>query len=125
MYKPAGVRTSPDLPVPDEMKSWVLGGPDELFLRNKPVPVPALAEVLVRIDAVAICATDLEIIHAGTPASILGGLPFNKNFTPGHEYMGTVAALGPDVDEFRIGERVSVELHAGCGRGTRWRQGLY
>jgi threonine dehydrogenase-like Zn-dependent dehydrogenase len=125
MYKPAGVRTSPDLPVPDEMKAWVLGGPDELFLRNKPVPVPARAEVLVRIDAVAICATDLEIIHAGSPASILGGLPFNKNFTPGHEYMGTIAALGPDVDEFKLGERVSVEIHAGCGQCKRCRQGMY
>jgi threonine dehydrogenase-like Zn-dependent dehydrogenase len=125
MYRPAGVRTSPDLPVPDQMKAWVLGGPDELFLRDKPVPVPARAEVLVRIDAVAICATDLEVIHSGSPASILGGLPFNKNFTPGHEYMGTVAALGPDVDEFAIGERVSVEIHAGCGQCKRCRQGMY
>ena len=65
------------------------------------VPVPARAEVLVRIDAVAICATDLEIIYHGPPASFLGGLPFNKNFTPGHEYMGTVVALGPGVDERR------------------------
>jgi len=74
---------------------------------------------------VAICATDLEIIHSGSPASILGGLPFNKDFTPGHEYMGTVVALGPDVDEYRIGERVSVEIHAGCGQCKRCRQGMY
>src|SRR5438477_20942 len=125
MYQPAGVKTSPNLPVPDQMKAWVLGEPEELFLRDKPVPAPARAEILVRIDAVAICATDLEIIHSGSPASILGGLPFNKNFTPGHEYMGTVAALGPDVDEFRIGERVSVEIHAGCGQCKRCRQGMY
>jgi threonine dehydrogenase-like Zn-dependent dehydrogenase len=125
MYRPAGVKTSPNLPVPDQMKAWVLGGPEELFLRDKPVPVPGRADVLVRIDAVAICATDLEIIHSGSPASILGGLPFNKNFTPGHEYMGTVAALGPDVDEFDIGERVSVEIHAGCGQCKRCRQGMY
>ena len=63
--------------------------------------MPKRAEVLVRIDAVAICATDLEIIEYGSPALILGGKPFNKNFTPGHEYMGTVVALGPGVDEFR------------------------
>lgn len=125
MYKPPGVRTSTDYPVPDQMKAWVLGNPDELSLRDKPVPVPARAEVLVRIDAVAICATDLEIIHSGSPASILGGLPFNKNFTPGHEYMGTVVALGPDVDEYAIGERVSVEIHAGCGQCKRCRQGMY
>jgi len=107
------------------MKAWVLGDPDQLALREKPTPVPVRAEVLVRIDAVAICATDLEIIHSGSPASILGGLPFNKDFTPGHEYMGAVAALGPDVDEYRIGERVSVEIHAGCGQCKRCRQGMY
>ena len=83
MYRPPGVKTSPKLSVPEQMKAWVLGDPDQLFLREKPVPVPARAEVLVRIDAVAICATDLEIIHSGSPASIQGGLPFNKNFTPG------------------------------------------
>jgi threonine dehydrogenase-like Zn-dependent dehydrogenase len=125
MYQPAGVTTSADLPIPDQMKAWVLDDPDLLSLREKPVPVPSRAEVLVRIDAVAICATDLEIIHSGSPASIQGGLPFNKNFTPGHEYMGTVAALGPDVDEFEIGERVSVEIHAGCGQCKRCRQGMY
>lgn len=125
MNKPAGIRTSADYPIPDQMKAWVLGGPDELSLRDKPVPMPGRAEVLVRIDAVAICATDLEIIHYGTPASIQGGLPFNKNFTPGHEYMGTVVALGPDVDEYRIGQRISVEIHAGCGQCKRCRQGMY
>jgi L-iditol 2-dehydrogenase len=125
MYRPADVTTSADFPIPEQMKAWVLGGADELFLRDKPTPVPARAEVLVRIDAVAICATDLEIIHSGSPARIQGGLPFNKNFTPGHEYMGTVAALGPDVDEFKIGERVSVEIHAGCGQCKRCRQGMY
>ena len=125
MYNPPGVTTSPNHPVPAQMKAWVLGDPDQLHLREKPVPVPARAEVLVRIDAVAICATDLEIIHSGSPAKIQGGLPFNKNFTPGHEYMGTVAALGPGVDEFAIGERISVEIHAGCGQCKRCRQGMY
>src|SRR5499433_3743682 len=125
MYQPAGVNTSTEFPIPDKMKAWVLGGPDELLLRDKPVPMPDRAEVLVRIDAVAICATDLEIIHSGSPASILGGLPFNKNFTPGHEYMGTVVALGPDVDEYEIGERISVEIHAGCGQCKRCREGMY
>ena len=113
------------MPVPDTMKAWVLGDPGELKLTDKPVPVPKRAEVLVRIDAVAICATDLEIIWHGPPASIQGGMPFNKNFTPGHEYMGTVAALGPGVDEYKIGQRVTVEIHAGCGQCKRCRAGMY
>ncbi|SOH94929.1 L-iditol 2-dehydrogenase [Monaibacterium marinum] len=110
---------------PDTMRAWVLGDPQELTLKEKPVPVPGKAEVLVRIDAVAICATDLEILSYGTPALIEGGPPFNKNFTPGHEYMGTVAALGPGVDEFEIGDRVTVEIHAGCGQCKRCRMGMY
>src|SRR5467141_799596 len=125
MYAPAGVKTSPDYPIPDAMKAWVLGDPGQLALRDKPVPVPKKAEVLVRIDAVAICATDLEIIYHGPPALILGGIPHNKNFTPGHEYMGTVAALGPGVDEYRIGQRITVEIHAGCGQCKRCREGMY
>ena len=125
MYAPAGVKTSKDFPIPDSMKAWVLGDPGQLTLKDKPVPVPKKAEVLVRIDAVAICATDLEIIYHGPPASIQGGFAFNKNFTPGHEYMGTVAALGPGVDEYRIGQRVTVEIHAGCGQCKRCREGMY
>jgi len=94
-------------------------------LTEKPVPTPKRAEVLVRIDAIAICATDLEIIDHGVPAMVQGGLPFNKNFTFGHEYMGTVVALGPGVDEFDIGDRITVEVHAGCGQCKRCRQGMY
>jgi L-iditol 2-dehydrogenase len=107
------------------MKAWVLGDPGELTLQDKPVPMPGTAEVLVRIDAVAICATDLDVIEHGPPAMIQGGLPFNKDFTPGHEYMGTVVALGPGVDEYRIGQRVTVEIHAGCGQCKRCREGMY
>ncbi|MBR0774584.1 alcohol dehydrogenase catalytic domain-containing protein [Bradyrhizobium diazoefficiens] len=125
MAETAGVHTSTDMPLPASMKAWVLGDPGQLHLIEKPLPVPGRAEVLVRIDAVAICATDLEIIEHGTPALIQGGPPFNKNFTPGHEYMGTIAALGPGVDEYGIGERVTVEIHAGCGQCKRCRQGMY
>jgi 2-desacetyl-2-hydroxyethyl bacteriochlorophyllide A dehydrogenase len=125
MYAPEGVKLSPEMPVPKTMRAWVLKDPCELKLVDKPVPVPRRAEVLVRIDAVAICATDLEVIAHGPPAKVQGGLPFNKNWTPGHEYMGTVAALGPGVDEYNIGERVTVEIHAGCGQCKRCRQGMY
>ncbi len=92
--------------IPEMMKAWVLGSPGELHLVEKPLPQPGVAEVLVRIGATAVCGTDLEIISHGEPALIQGGTPFNKNFTPGHEYMGTVVQLGPGVDEFELGERI-------------------
>ena len=104
------VKTSDNFPIPTTMKAWILGNPTELMLIDKKVPLPGYSEVLVRIDAVAICATDLDVISHGPPAMIEGGLPFNKNFTPGHEYMGTIVALGPSVNEFLIGDRVTVEI---------------
>jgi 2-desacetyl-2-hydroxyethyl bacteriochlorophyllide A dehydrogenase len=114
-----------DVTVPQTMRAWVLGDPGELTLQEKQVPTPGRAEVLVRVDAVAICATDLDVISGGPPARIQGGDPFNKGFTPGHEYMGTVARLGPGVDEFSVGDRVTVEIHAGCGQCKRCRMGMY
>src|SRR3954462_2288160 len=121
----SAVPTTNPVSVPGEMRAWILGNPGELKLATKPTPAPGPAEVLIRIDAVAICATDLEVIAHGPPARVRGGLPFNVGFTPGHEYMGTLAALGPGVDGFRIGERVTVEIHAGCGQCKRCRQGMY
>jgi L-iditol 2-dehydrogenase len=125
MRPAAGIQTSSDMPIPETMRAWLLGDPGQLACGEKPVPVPGKAEVLVRVDAVAICATDLDVIDRGPPALVQGGLPFNKNWTPGHEYMGTVAALGPGVDEFSVGDRVTVEIHAGCGQCKRCRQGMY
>jgi 2-desacetyl-2-hydroxyethyl bacteriochlorophyllide A dehydrogenase len=119
------IKSATAYPLPEHMRAWVLDDPGQLGLVDKPIPMPGRAEVLVRVDAVGICGTDLEIIRHGPPAMIHGGDPFNKMFTPGHEYMGTVVALGPGVDEYRIGQRVTVEVHAGCGQCKRCRGGMY
>ena len=119
------IKISKKYTLPKEMKAWVLKSPNELELKSKVLPTPGYSEVLVKIDAVAICATDLDVISYGPPALIEGEKPFNKDFTPGHEYMGTVVALGPSVDEFQIGDRVTVEIHSGCGQCKRCRMGMY
>ena len=119
------IKISKNYSLPKEMKAWVLKSPNELELKTKAIPSPSFSEVLVKIDAVAICATDLDVIGYGPPALIEGEKPFNKEFTPGHEYMGTVVALGPSVDEFQIGDRVTVEIHSGCGQCKRCRMGMY
>ena len=119
------IKISKKYSLPKEMKAWVLKSPNELELKTKAIPNPGYSEVLVKIDAVAICATDLDVISYGPPALIEGEKPFNKEFTPGHEYMGTVVALGPSVDEFQIGDRVTVEIHSGCGQCKRCRMGMY
>ena len=71
MYAPAGVKTDHNkMPIPERYRAWVLGNPGELKFTDKPMLVPKKAEVLVRIDAVAICATDLDVIASGPPAMI-------------------------------------------------------
>ena len=119
------IKISKKYSLPKKMKAWVLKSPNELELKTKALPIPSYSEVLVKIDAVAICATDLDVISYGPPALIEGEKPFNKEFTPGHEYMGTVVKLGPSVDEFQIGDRVTVEIHSGCGQCKRCRMGMY
>src|SRR5574341_2092170 len=81
-------------PIPDTMRAWALFGPDDLRPVVKPVPRPGPAEVLIKIEAVAICGTDIEILHRGLPAMVEGGSAFNGQHVVGHEYVGTVAALG-------------------------------
>ncbi len=114
-----------DYIVPQTMKAWVLGDPDEMRMIEKPVPEPGPVEVLVKVGAIAVCHTDIEVLHNGHPATIEGELPFNKDFVIGHEYMGTVVKTGPGVDEWKPGDRVAVEVHAGCGRCRKCRQGMY
>src|SRR5205814_9316787 len=106
-------------PIPERMKAWVLGGPEELSLIEKPVPEPVRAEVLVRIDAIAVCATDIEIIRHGVPAMIDGELPFNRGFTPRHEYMVTLVKLGPTLASLQGVPRDTGEVPARCGRCQR------
>src|SRR5204862_7923058 len=103
-------------PIPASMKAWVLGGPEELSVVEKPVPEPGPTEVLVRVDAIAVCATDIEIMRHGVPAMIEGGLPFNRGFTPGHEYIGTIVKLGPADAESPAPGRVTGDVQSGRGR---------
>ena len=114
-----------DYDVPETMKAWVLGDPHEMKLVEKTVPEPGSSEVLVKIGAIAVCHTDIEVLHHGHPAMIEGEIPFRKNFTMGHEYMGTIVKTGKNVDEWQPGDRIAVEVHAGCGRCAKCREGMY
>lgn len=70
---------------------------------------PRSGEVLLKIRACGVCRTDLHIVD--------GELPHPKlPLVPGHEVIGTVAAIGEGVDQFQIGDRVGVPwLGYACG----------
>jgi len=107
--------------IPSTMRAAVIFGPDEIGVVEKPVPTPAPGEVLLRVEAASLCGTDLKI-RAG---SFFPSQPPPGTFTPGHEYAGTVVALGPTVDEFQVGDRVVVEAHRGCMRCENCVRGRY
>lgn len=80
-----------------------------LRLAESPVPSPAPDEVLIEVSACGVCRTDLHIVE--------GDLDVRRSpIIPGHQVVGTIAALGTSVDDRRIGERVGVAwLHRACG----------
>jgi L-iditol 2-dehydrogenase len=101
------------------MKAVVLHGADEMRVDARAVPEPGAGEVLLKVNCASICGTDVKVLHR-----TLQGQPAGE-FVMGHEYAGTVAALGPDVDEFRVGDRVAVEVHKGCERCENCIKGWY
>src|SRR5438552_421182 len=105
--------------VPSTMKAVAIHEADDMRVETRPVPKPGLGEVLLKVEVASICGTDVKVLHrtlAGMPAA---------DFIMGHEYAGTVAALGPGVDEFAIGDRVAVEVHKGCDRCENCIKGWY
>jgi NADPH:quinone reductase-like Zn-dependent oxidoreductase len=93
------------------------GGVDRLRLEERPDPVPASGEVLVRVGAAGI---DRGTVHlmTGTPraARLALGLrrPRARYRTPGRDVAGTVVALGPGVDGWAVGDRVYGTADGSC-----------
>lgn len=86
-----------------------------LALQDVPEPPPCAAgEALVQVHATGICGSDLHIAdwHATTFAWLADKLPV----TMGHEFAGTVVAVGEDVRNVQIGDRVTVQPTLYCGR---------
>jgi L-iditol 2-dehydrogenase len=102
------------------MRAAVLFGPNDLRVVDKPVPEPGPGEVLVKVAMCGTCGTDLKLQTHPFPNQP----PFGQ-FTPGHEWTGTVVKLGDTVDELSVGERVAIEAHHGCGRCENCVLGMY
>jgi propanol-preferring alcohol dehydrogenase len=80
-----------------------------LTMIERDVPVPGPQEVRVRVDACGVCRTDLHIVDGELTQPRLP-------LVPGHEIVGHVDALGPDVAAFAVGDRVGIPwLGATCG----------
>lgn len=98
------------------MLAAVLKDFDHLELQELPVPEPGVNEVVVRIKACGICATDYKAIK---------GIRTNVTFPfiPGHEAAGVVAAVGPGVRHVKQGDAVICQPSGYCGLCEHCRAG--
>lgn len=92
------------------MRAMVLQGPGQpLRLETRALPEPGPGELRLRVEACAVCRTDLHVVDGDLP---LPRLPL----VPGHEIVGVVEAVGPGVDASRLGVRMGVPwLAHTCG----------
>ncbi len=92
------------------------GAPDVLSVREVEMPVPGNGEVLVRVHATTVTATDC-IFRRGDRLFVRSftGLLRPKNTTPGDTFAGVVEGVGKDVRGFRVGEAVHGTTYGGFG----------
>lgn len=111
----------PAVSLPATMRAAVLfGGDDMRIVEDYPTPSPGPTDAIVRVDACAICTTDLDILQRGWPNH-----PPYGDFIFGHEYAGTVVAVGENVHDLVVGDRVAAEPHRGCGHCQNCLDGNY
>ena len=106
--------------IPKKMLAAVLYGFNDVRLEERPVPTPSPDEALIKIESCGVCGGDIKIITKGMPKQP----PFGE-FIIGHEYAGTLVSVGEAIDEFQVGDRVTVEVHKGCGRCKNCIMGKY
>jgi len=102
----------------DTMKALVFQEPGKVALVDHAKPVLAEpTDAIVRITTTTLCGTDLHILRGEVPSVAPGRVL-------GHEGVGIVADVGPEVTRFAVGDRVLVSLVTTCGRCSACRKGL-
>jgi NADPH2:quinone reductase len=88
------------------MKAATLTDAHTVEIRDTERPNPSPSELLVEIHACGVCTTDLHMYS--------GNLTVDYPMVPGHESTGEVVAVGDDVDEYQIGDRVAINPSVPC-----------
>jgi L-iditol 2-dehydrogenase len=101
------------------MKALVIYKPNDLRVEEVDIPKIKDDEVLVKVEAVGICGSDIEIKNGTYPDYIAYPI------IPGHETAGTVVEVGKNVFGLKVGDRVAIEPHAGCGQCRNCKVGYY
>lgn len=100
------------------MLQQVMTAPKKIEIREVDTPTPGKGQVLLKIQKIGVCGSDIHVYH--------GLHPFTKYpITQGHEISGEVFALGENVTEFHVGQKVTVEPQIVCGTCYPCRHGKY
>ena len=103
------------------MKAAKLFGARDTRVIETETPKPGPHELLVRVRAVAVCASDIDIYKDGCAS---GGVYPPGPMSQGHEFSGEIAGLGEGADALPVGTRVAVEPSWHCGQCDLCREGL-
>jgi 2-desacetyl-2-hydroxyethyl bacteriochlorophyllide A dehydrogenase len=97
------------------MRAAVLHGPREIRMEKRALLTPGAGEAVVRVFASGLCGTDFRIWN--------GDRPVRYPLIMGHEFIGLVVAVGPDVQAIQPGQKVAVEPNYSCGACPLCREG--
>ena len=103
------------------MRAFVVTGPHRSEIRDVEDPVPAPGHVVIDIDRVGVCGTDVEFFTGEMAYLQQGHAAYPIRL--GHEWCGTVSAVGDEVDPAWVGRRTTGDTMLGCGRCDRCRAG--
>ena len=103
------------------MKTAVMTGIGEVEIQSRPIPSPAAGEVLVKVEYVGICGSDLHYYESGR----IGNFIVEPPFVLGHEAGGTVVELGEGVTGLKVGDKVALEPGKTCGHCEHCKEGKY
>ncbi len=112
--------TGPSTTLPRTMRALVKAtAAPGMEMREVPVPAIGPDDVLIAVETASVCGTDLHIFQWDPWAQHRIKPPY----IPGHEFSGTVAAVGERVTSVRPGDFVSAEMHIACGHCLQCRTG--
>ena len=103
------------------MKTAVMLDIMKMGFEDRPIPVPKDDEVLVKIEYVGVCGSDLHYYERGR----IGNYIVEPPFVLGHESGGTVVEVGSAVKHLKVGDKVALEPGKTCGHCEFCKKGLY
>lgn len=96
-------------------------GLNKMKIREIEVPVPKEKEVLVKLEYVGICGSDVHYLEHGK----IGDFIVTGDFILGHECAGTIVAIGAKVEKLKVGDKVALEPGITCGQCEFCKTGRY